>query len=59
MELKLVDLLGNEVETVYSGHTDKGTHQVSLFEEKHVISIYFIHLKVNGYSTTQKIFFLP
>ncbi len=59
VELKLVDLLGNEVETVYSGHTDKGAHQVSLFGKNMSPGIYFIHLKVNGYSTTQKIFFLP
>lgn len=59
VDLSVVDLLGNIVETVYKGSVQSGDHAYTVGSGQLSPGIYFVRLDVNGFVKTQKIFFLP
>ena len=59
IELSVVDILGNTIESVYKGKAESGDHSYGINGQQLSPGIYFIRLDVNGNVKTQKIFFLP
>lgn len=53
--VKVFDVLGKEIETVFSGNQTKGEHHVSWFAEGAASSVYFVHVKFGNELKTKKV----
>ncbi len=53
--ITIYDVLGQRVETLYSGMQTTGGHQVTFNGERFASGVYFYHLQTEAYSLTKKI----
>ena len=60
VQLKVYDILGNEIATLVNGYKSPGTYAVEFNSEKYNLpsGIYFYQLKVGNYVQTKKMVLL-
>lgn len=52
--LKVYDILGKEVETIYDGYLDNGYHQKIFYANNLSSGVYFYKISCNGFTDTKK-----
>jgi hypothetical protein len=58
VELKLFDVLGNEIETLVDEEKTAGTYEVTWYAVQLPSGVYFYQLKASGYLETKKMILL-
>ena len=54
VSLKVYDVLGQEIATLYSGQQDAGEHVVTFNGDRFASGVYFYRLQAGGYTSVKK-----